>query len=161
MQFVSPYVVNILGFPQKYWGFILSAYFLTVALGGYINEKLLKRINHKLITIFSVFLLSLFVLMLSISNLILVLLLLFGLSLIYPIRSSNIISWENELIPSNYRATTLSSLSFIIRIVYILAPPLVGYLISAYGYSFTYIAVGILSLVGVIPLVIAYEVKTL
>jgi hypothetical protein len=99
--------------------------------------------------------------MLSISNLILILFLLFGLSLIYPIRSSNIISWENELIPSNYRATTLSSLSFIIRIVYILVPPLIGYLIDAYGYSFTYTAVGIFSLVGVIPLVIAYEVKAL
>ena len=160
MQFVSPYVVNMLGFPQKYWGFILSAYFLTVALGGYINEKLLKRVNHKLITIFSVFLLSLFVLMLSISNLILILFLLFGLSLIYPIRSSNIISWENELIPSNYRATVLSSLSFIIRIIYILIPPLVGYLINTYGYSLTYIIVGLISLIGVIPLVIAYEVKT-
>jgi len=160
MQFVSPYVVNMLGFPQKYWGFILSAYFLTVALGGYINEKLLKRVNHRLITIFSVFLLSLFVLMLSISNLILILFLLFGLSLIYPIRSSNIISWENELIPSNYRATVLSSLSFIIRIIYILVPPLVGYLINTYGYSLTYIIVGLISLIGVIPLVIAYEVKT-
>ena len=157
MQFVSPYVVNILGFPQKYWGFILSAYFLTVALGGYINEKLLKRVNHRLITVFSVFLLSLFALMLSISSLILVLFLLFGLSLIYPIRSSNIISWENELIPSNYRATTLSSLSFIIRIAYILVPPLIGYLIDTYGYSLTYTTVGILSLIGVIPLVIAYE----
>jgi len=160
MQFVSPYVVNMLGFPQKYWGFILSAYFLTVALGGYINEKLLKRVNHRLITIFSVFLLSLFVLMLSISNLILILFLLFGLSLIYPIRSSNIISWENELIPSNYRATVLSSLSFIIRIIYILVPPLVGYIINTYGYSLTYIIVGLISLIGVIPLVIAYEVKT-
>ena len=157
MQFVSPYVVDVLGFPQKYWGFILSAYFLTVALGGYINEKLLKRVNHRLITIFSVLLLSLFVLMLSISNLILVLFLLFGLSLIYPIRSSNIISWENELIPSNYRATALSSFSFIIRMVYILVPPLIGYLIDTYGYSLTYTTVGILSLVGVIPLVIAYE----
>lgn len=157
MQFVSPYVVDVLGFPQKYWGFILSAYFLTVALGGYINEKLLKRVNHRLITIFSALLLSLFVLMLSISNLILVLFLLFGLSLIYPIRSSNIISWENELIPSNYRATALSSFSFIIRMVYILVPPLIGYLIDIYGYSLTYTTVGILSLVGVIPLVIAYE----
>jgi len=157
MQFVSPYVVNILGFPQRYWGFILSAYFLTVALGGYINEKLLKRVNYRLITIFSVFLLSLLVLMLSIDNLTLVLLLLFGLSLIYPIRSSNIISWENELIPSNYRATALSSISFIIRIMYVLVPPLVGYLIDAYGYSITYITVGIFSLIGVIPLVIAYE----
>jgi len=157
MQFVSPYVVDVLGFPQKYWGFILSAYFLTVALGGYINEKLLKRVNHRLITIFSVLLLSLFVLMLSISNLILVLFLLFGLSLIYPIRSSNIISWENELIPSNYRATALSSFSFIIRMVYILVPPLIGYLIDTYGYSLTYTTVGILSLVGVIPLAIAYE----
>lgn len=157
MQFVSPYVVDVLGFPQKYWGFILSAYFLTVALGGYINEKLLKRVNHRLITIFSVLLLSLFVLMLSISNLILVLFLLFGLSLIYPIRSSNIISWENELIPSNYRATALSSFSFIIRMVYILVPPLIGYLIDTYGYSLTYTTVGILSLIGVIPLVIAYE----
>jgi len=157
MQFVSPYVVDVLGFPQKYWGFILSAYFLTVALGGYINEKLLKRVNHRLITIFSVLLLSLFVLMLSISNLILVLFLLFGLSLIYPIRSSNIISWENELIPSNYRATALSSFSFIIRIAYILVPPLIGYLIDTYGYSLTYTTVGILSLIGVIPLVIAYE----
>jgi len=157
MQFVSPYVVDVLGFPQKYWGFILSAYFLTVALGGYINEKLLKRVNHRLITIFSALLLSLFVLMLSISNLILVLFLLFGLSLIYPIRSSNIISWENELIPSNYRATALSSFSFIIRMVYILVPPLIGYLIDTYGYSLTYTTVGILSLVGIIPLVIAYE----
>jgi len=157
MQFVSPYVVDVLGFPQKYWGFILSAYFLTVALGGYINEKLLKRVNHRLITIFSALLLSLFVLMLSISNLILVLFLLFGLSLIYPIRSSNIISWENELIPSNYRATALSSFSFIIRMVYILVPPLIGYLIDIYGYSLTYTTVGILSLVGIIPLVIAYE----
>ncbi|MFP3306075.1 MAG: MFS transporter [Thermocladium sp.] len=161
MQFVSPYVVDVLGFPQKYWGFILSAYFLTVALGGYINEKLLKRVNHRLITIFSVFLLSLFVLMLSISNLILILLLLFGLSLIYPIRSSSIISWENELIPSNYRATMLSSFSFIIRIAYMLVPPLIGYLIGSYGYSFTYLVVGILSLVGVIPLVIAHEAKAL
>jgi len=160
MQFVSPYVVNVLGLPQKYWGFILSAYFLTVALGGYINEKLLKKVNHRLITIFSVFLLSLFVLTLSISNLSLILFLLFGLSLIYPIRSSNIISWENELIPSNYRATVLSSLSFIIRIIYILVPPLVGYLINTYGYSLTYIIVGLISLIGVIPLVIAYEVKT-
>lgn len=160
MQFVSPYVVNVLGLPQKYWGFILSAYFLTVALGGYINEKLLKKVNHRLITIFSVFLLSLFVLTLSISNLILILFLLFGLSLIYPIRSSNIISWENELIPSNYRATVLSSLSFIIRIIYILVPPLLGYLINTYGYSLTYIIVGLISLIGVIPLVIAYEVKT-
>ncbi|QXJ34454.1 MFS transporter [Saccharolobus shibatae] len=160
MQFVSPYVVNVLGLPQNYWGFILSAYFLTVALGGYINEKLLKRVNHRLITIFSVFLLSLFVLMLSISNLSLVLFLLFGLSLIYPIRSSNMISWENELIPSSYRATVLSSLSFIIRIVYILVPPLVGYLIGAYGYTLTYTTVGLISLIGVIPLVIAYEVKT-
>ncbi len=160
MQFISPYVVNMLGFPQKYWGFILSAYFLTVALGGYINEKLLKRVNHRLITIFSVFLLSLFVLTLSISNLSLILFLLFGLSLIYPIRSSNIISWENELIPSNYRATVLSSLSFIVRIIYILVPPLVGYLINTYGYSLTYIIVGLISLIGVIPLVIAYEVKT-
>jgi len=157
MQFVSPYVVDVLGFPQKYWGFILSAYFLTVALGGYINEKLLKRVNHRLITIFSALLLSLFVLMFSISNLILVLFLLFGLSLIYPIRSSNIISWENELIPSNYRATALSSFSFIIRMVYILVPPLIGYLIDIYGYSLTYTTVGILSLVGIIPLVIAYE----
>jgi len=157
MQFVSPYVVDVLGFPQKYWGFILSAYFLTVALGGYINEKLLKRVNHRLITIFSALLLSLFVLMFSISNLILVLFLLFGLSLIYPIRSSNIISWENELIPSNYRATALSSFSFIIRMVYILVPPLIGYLIDTYGYSLTYTTVGILSLVGIIPLVIAYE----
>ena len=160
MQFVSPYVVNVLGLPQKYWGFILSAYFLTVALGGYINEKLLKKVNHRLISIFSVFLLSLFVLTLSISNLSLILFLLFGLSLIYPIRSSNIISWENELIPSNYRATVLSSLSFIIRIIYILVPPLVGYLINTYGYSLTYIIVGLISLIGVIPLVIAYEVKT-
>lgn len=161
MQFVSPYVVDVLGFPQKYWGFILSAYFLTVALGGYINDKLLKRVNHKLLAIFSVFLLSLFVLLLSISNLILVLFLLFGLSLVYPIRSSNIISWESELIPSNYRATALSSLSFIIRMVYILVPPLVGYLINTYGYSLTYITVGIISLIGVIPLVIAYEVKNI
>lgn len=160
MQFVSPYIVNVLGLPQKYWGFILSAYFLTVALGGYISEKLLKKLNHRLITIFSVFLLSLFVLTLSISNLSLILFLLFGLSLIYPIRSSNIISWENELIPSNYRATVLSSLSFIVRIIYILVPPLVGYLINTYGYSLTYIIVGLISLIGAIPLVIAYEVKT-
>jgi len=130
MQFVSPYVVDVLGFPQRYWGFILSAYFLTVTLGGYMNVKLLKRVNNRLIAIFSVLLLSLFVLMLSISNLTLILLLLFGLSLIYPIRSSSIISWENELIPSNYRATALSTIS-----------------------------VGALSLIGVIPLVIAYKVR--
>ena len=39
------------------------------------------------------------------------------LSLIYPIRSSNTISWENEIIPSDYRATVLSSFSLIIRIM--------------------------------------------
>ncbi|MGC8570466.1 MAG: MFS transporter, partial [Caldivirga sp.] len=159
MQFVSPYVVDVLGFPQEYWGFILSAYFLTVTLGGYMNVKLLKRVNNRLIAIFSALLLSLFVLMLSTSNLTLILLLLFGLSLIYPIRSSNIISWENELIPSNYRATALSTISLIVRIAYILVPPLVGYLINAYGYSSTYIVVGVLSLIGVIPLVIAYKVR--
>lgn len=157
MQFVSPYVVDVLGLPQRYWGFILSVYFLTVALGGYINGKLLKRVNHRLIAVFSVLLLSLLILMLSISDLSLILLLLFGLSLIYPIRSSNMISWENELIPSNYRATVLSSLSFITRIIYMLAPPLVGYLINTYGYGLTYLTVGVLSLIGVIPLVITYE----
>jgi hypothetical protein len=61
------------------------------------------------------------------------------------------------MIPSNYRATALSSISFIIRIMYVLVPPLIGYLIDAYGYSITYITVGIFSLIGVIPLVIAYE----
>ena len=160
MQFVSLYVVNLLGFPQEYWGFILSAYFLTISLGGFVNERLLKKVNYRLVAVFSAALLSLFVLMLSIRDLALALLLLFGLSLVYPLRSSNIISWENELIPSSYRATALSTISFIIKIVYIIGPPLVGYLISAYGYSLTYLAIGALSLVGVIPLAVAYRAET-
>ncbi|PSN83389.1 hypothetical protein B9Q01_04825 [Candidatus Marsarchaeota G1 archaeon OSP_D] len=58
---------------RRNMGFILSAYFLTVALGGYINEKLLKRMSHKLIAVISAGLLSLFVTLLSFGKLMLVL----------------------------------------------------------------------------------------
>lgn len=160
MQFSSPYVVNVLKLEQQYWGFALSIYFLTSALGGYLNESLIRRkINYKKIAIISVFILSVLIILLSIQNLSFILIDLFLISLVYPIRGANIISWENELIPSDFRATVLSTLSLIVAIMYIIAPPLVGYLINAYEYSFTYLVVGLMACISVIPLVIAYAIK--
>ena len=159
MQYISPYVVDVLGLKKGYWGFLLSIYFLMTSMGGYLNEKLAKRFDYRLLAIISTTLLSLFVTFLALRNLIIVLILLVLVSIVYAMRASDIIAWENAIIGIEHRSTVLSTLSTIIKIMYIITPPIVGLLIDIASYGNMYLLIGLSSLLAVVFMVKAYVNK--
>jgi MFS family permease len=159
MQYISPYVVDVLGLKKGYWGFLLSIYFLMTSMGGYLNEKLAKRFDYRLLAIISTALLSLSVTFLALRNLVTVLILLVLVSIVYAMRASDIIAWENAIIGIEHRSTVLSTLSTIIKIMYIITPPIVGLLIDIASYGDMYLLIGLSSLLAVVFMVTAYTSK--
>jgi MFS family permease len=129
------------------------------SVGGYLNEKLAKRFDYRLLAIISTTLLSLLVAFLALRNLIVVLILLVPLSIVYAMRASDIIAWENAIIGIEHRSTVLSTLSTIITIIYIITPPIVGLLIDIANYGNMYLLIGLSSLLAVVFMVAAYASK--
>jgi MFS family permease len=162
MQYWTPYIVEILNFPEAWLGILYSVLLGISSLSGILNEKLSNYIDYRIVTILSTILLPLSLIIMGALPYINITLYALGvISISYILRSANLLTWENKLIISEERSTILSTLYIFTGISLIVAPTIVGIIIDLLTFPIMYIIIGIFGILSTIFVLAALGLESL
>lgn len=143
--------------PSEYGGAIYSILIISMSMGGVISTYLSRKTNYKKVAIVATALWGfLFVTLPFSRNLMQVILMLVFVEMLYAIRTAAMSTFENAIIPTTGRATTLSALSSIIGAFSILTNMMVGIIADNYGIKALYWYAGAFALLSALCLFMAY-----
>jgi uncharacterized membrane protein len=160
MQYWTPYIVKYLDFPEPSLGILYSILLTISSMAGILNEKLIKHMDYRIITILSTAMLPSSLVVIGAAQTLIIVLPFLGLiSTAYTMRSACILTWENKLITAEERNTVLSTLHVLTGINLTLAPTLIGVAIDLLTFPTMYLVVGGLGLTAVLFVAKAYSFK--
>ena len=133
--FVQPYLIEIDITTERYWGFIAAALNLAVASTAFYSHIIEKKIPQRIVLMTLLFSLSIcYVISANLLNY-WGLLIIFVFYFVRGFATPILREYMNRDTPSEMRATVMSIRSFIIRILYFIIGPFLGYFADVYTFT--------------------------
>ncbi len=158
---IQPYLLDI-GIDLKYFGFWWTALNLTVALGAFLSDKIHKNINIKLLVPVMLVLIMLSMVIAGWVMAVYGMVFFFLINFIRGVKEPILTDYINRYTASEIRATVLSIKSFLIRGMFALFGPFVGWMLDIYNFKWAMItACSILLMMGLLATLMLYSSKAL
>lgn len=127
--------------------FAVSGYFLFCALGSFVSEKIIKRVHDRWLVLSIVLISAIAFIIISFANIWVGLIMVFINSFIVGVAGILANDKINQNTESYHRATVLSVLNLLQKLIYALMVPFIGYIADVYTLKATFLMVGIVLII--------------
>ncbi len=138
-------------------GVAVSGYFLFCALGSFLSEKFIKRIRDGWLVLLIVLISALAFIFISFVNIWIGLIMVFINSFVVGVAGILTNDKINQNTESFHRATVLSVLNLLQKLIYAIMAPFIGYIADVYTLKATFLMVGIVLLIFLLYNVFAFK----
>jgi MFS family permease len=120
--------------PEILTGAVYAILILSMSVGGFISNRLAKRADFRLVTVYSTLGWGVLFLGIALSRSLLLSILFFvGIEVLYAIRSAAIVTFENRVVTQRNRAVVLSFLGTVTAVFGVVANPAIGAVADGWG----------------------------